>query len=255
MNDNLSVFKIWAPDHALWTEWVKPVLFSGTPFGYKTISLEKPNISWLSGVEYRTMIIVDLPGVKGIEVGLALAEIGYRPIPLYNGVKGPNVSSMLVDVSEIEKGLFKGASELQELKIKDDAPPAFLLDSNRMNAFAKQPGKYDNRWCVFPQDMPSASLLVNKGINRVIVRANEVKSDLTHILCRYQEQGIEIYTFTGNGELKATKIFKPPRYKSLMYRFMVTLGLRRNSAGGFGGQIPEPMEHSSSSGYRYYGIG
>ena len=39
------------------------------------------------------------------------------------------------------------------------APPAFLLDSDRMKAPAPDPGRFDNRWLVFPQDFPSAAFL------------------------------------------------------------------------------------------------
>lgn len=251
MRDNMAAYKIWAPDDVLWTEWAKPVLFASMP----NESFEKvniPKLDWISQIDYDTMIIVDLPGREGVQEGLALARLGFRPVPLYNGVNGPSSKSMIVPVRGIAAALSRGADELSALNIRPDAPPAFLLDSDRMSGTGKQPGKYDNRWCVFPQDMPSASYLKNKGIRSVIVRSNGRQDDLAHILYRYEEQGIAIYLNNGNTQNRVT-VSKPSRFKSMFYRFRIILGLTRNAAGGFGGQIPYPAE--SGSGGRYYGIG
>jgi hypothetical protein len=127
-----------------------------------------------------------------------------------------------------------------------------MLDSKRMTGSGKQPGTYDNRWCVFPQDMPSAAFLVKQGIHKIVVRSAGIQNDLSHILHRYQDERIEIYLCTGK-ELERVPIVKPSNYKSLSYRFRVIFGLTRNGAGGFGGRIPEPTQ--GSSGVRYYGFG
>jgi hypothetical protein len=108
-----------------------------------------------------------------------------------------------------------------------------------MTGNPKQPGKYDNRWSVFPQDMPSAAFLSKRGIREVIVRSDRIQDDLAHILRRYQEQGIKISMCDGT-EVREITVSKPSRFKSLFYRFGVILGLRRNAAGGFGGIVPEP---------------
>ena len=106
------------------------------------------------------------------------------------------------------------------------------------------PGDYDNRWSVFPQDMPSASYLMNQGIRSVIVRTGKMQDDLAHILHRYETQGLAIDMYDGI-EQKRITVPRPSRFKSMFYRFGVLLGLLRNSAGGFGGVIPDP---SSSGG-------
>ncbi len=252
MRDNLETYKIWAPDDALWTQWAKPVLFIHKP-NYVNTVLNTPTISWISEVDKNTMIIIDLPGVSGVLESLGLAQLGYRPVPLYNGVDGQNASSMIVQVEDIVKALYKGAEKLITYNIRSNAPPVLILDSNRMEGTGRQSGKYDNRWCVFPQDMPSASFLLNEGIHKVIVRSDSIRNDLSHILCRYQEQGIKIYQCNGKEVNSETTIVKPSKYKSLSYRFKVISGLIRNGTGGFGGRIPEPVE--SSSGGRYYGFG
>jgi hypothetical protein len=36
-----------------------------------------------------TVLAVDLPGADSVEVGFALAAVGFRPVPLYNASPGP----------------------------------------------------------------------------------------------------------------------------------------------------------------------
>jgi len=248
MRDNITTYKIWAPADARWTQWVKPVLFASSPQYYHAV---KPNkINWLPVLYNQVMIIVDIPGEEGIEEGLGLTEYGFRPIPLYNGVAFYS-GQEIVKVREIVAALYGGADMLEGIKLRSDAPLAFLLDSNRMKGHGKVPGSFDNRWCVFPQDMPSASYLQEKGIKRVLVRAEEIQNDLSHILCRYQKAGINVAICDESGNIKELKIVKPSKFKCLRYRFLVAAGLTRNPAGGFGGSIPD----AQTSGARHYGMG
>ncbi len=252
MADGISSYRIWAPDNAAWSEWAKPVLFASAAPTLLNSPPEPPEPEWAKSLGRGTAIIVDLPGQDGVLEGLALTKAGFRPVPLYNGVKGPG-SAMLVDVSGIIAALFGGAKTLYKTKLPINAPPAFLLDSNRLNGLGKQPGKFDNRWCIFPQDMPSAAYMTRNGISTVVVRSDKVRDDLSHILFRYQKQGIKVHLCTGSPSIYMTNVKRPSSFKSLMYRFMVIAGLTRNAAGGFGGMIPEPMESDSGSGY--HGIG
>ena len=207
--------------------------------------LEIPEVDWLQGLESNTMIIVDL--LRGVVESLT-ARMGYRPVPFTMvGWAYTQCQS-----GQIRKALFTGADEYG-YDISPDAPPVFMLDSNRM-AGSGNSRAYDNRWCVFPQDMPSASFLLKAGIRRIIVRSEKIQNDLAHILLRYQKEGIEIY-LCPDREIKKISVVRPSRFKSLSYRFSVILGLTRNGAGGFGAKIPEPVDSSYSSGGRYYGFG
>lgn len=251
MFDNLNTYKAWAPEDSVWSQWAKPVLFIHQAH-VNDKPMDIPELKWIQSMNRQTMIIADLPGVSGVIESLALARLGYRPVPLYNGVDG-RAPSMIVQVCGIVTTLFMGVEQLMSFSVRPDAPPVFMLDSNRMNGSGKMPGTYDNRWCVFPQDMPSAAFLTKEGIRRIIVRSSGIQNDLSHILHRYQEDGIEIYLCTGGEPVKIENV-KPSNYKSLSYRFKTILGLTRNSAGGFGSKIPEATE-SSSGGTRYYGFG
>jgi len=249
MMNNLETYKVWSPDDALWTQWAKPVLFMKKPSNITQLNL--PELDWIRQMEVHTMIIVDLPGQSGVLESLALARMGYRPVPLYNGVQAPT-SRMVIPVGDIVLALYKGAEMLSTFPIRKDAPPAFMLDANRMSGSGKKQGYYDNRWCVFPQDMPSASYLIREGIRKIIVRTDTIQNDLAHILRRYQDEGIIIY-LCKDGQMEKLSVVKPSKYKSLAYRFKVILGLTRNGAGGFGALIPEATQ--STSGTRYYGYG
>ena len=257
----IDTYKTWAPDGALWTDWAKPVLFASASYS-DPFPLEIPQINWLQNFNQNTAIIVDLPGIKGVEESLALAQLGYRPVPLYNGVHNKNESIMVVNVQKTAKALYSGAEILAAVNLPYDAPPVFMLDSRRMEGIGNKPGSYDNRWCVFPQDMPSAGFLLKHGINNVIVRMegkdifsgipqNNPGNDLSHILFRYQEAGINIQAANYESEPKDFDVTKPSQFKSLYYRFKVTMGLSRNSVGGFGSLIPDLSE----SGGRYYSTG
>jgi hypothetical protein len=188
------------------------------------------------------MIIVDLPGKLGVEEGLSLAQSGYRPVPLYNGVVAPS-GHTAISTFEIATALYVGADMLNGLSIVPNAPPAFLLDYSRMIGTGKIPGSFDNRWSVFPQDMPSAAFLLKRGIKEIIVHSEKIQDDLAHVLLRYQEQWINISLYDGT-ETKELTVKKPSWFKKLYYRFKVTMGLTRNPVGGFGGVVPQ----SSGSG-------
>jgi hypothetical protein len=255
----IEAFKAWAPDGVLWTEWAKPVLFAGASFS-EPLSQDIPDIHWLNFFRKDTALIIDLPEQNGILEGLALAQLGYRPIPLYNGVYTGSLWGnymCAINTRNLAAQLFAGAEILSAVTIRPDAPPAFLIDSLRMNGMGKIPGTFDNRWCVFPQDLPSAAFLNKQGIKNVIVRtdpdrAEKIQNDLSHVLCRYQEGGVKIQHTDGSSEAQDIMVSRPSQFKSLFYRFKVLLGLSRNAAGGFGGVIPDPQ---TSDGGRYYGMG
>lgn len=234
---SLYAYKVWAPDDVLWTQWAKPVAFTqNSKWVYDVVI---PQIQWTGSAEAHTMIILDLPGKAGVEEGIALAGRGYRPVPLYNGVMGPNPHSMIVNNEPVVSALFQGVRHLRSISISQNAPPVFLLDYNRWSGSGKQPGKFDNRWGVFAQDMPSASFLLKQGIRSILVRAECIKEDLSHILYRYQEQGLSVCICRDGESIQDMVIDKPSRFRSVFYRFKVTLGLTRNAAGGFGAVIPE----------------
>lgn len=245
---------IWAPPEAVWSPWAKPVLFAelpevpaGLPSGI--IPLPNDEVPWLSVFGRRTALVVDLPGATSVVRGLQLARHGYRPVPLFNT---SHERDEMVPTRDIIAGLHTGRESLAALHLPADAPPAFLLDSNRLpHRMPIAPGKYDNRWVVLPQDFPSGNKLREHGIDTVLLwqdGGGQPREDLAHVLRRWQENGLSLFLKHGAPELAPAPLVvkRPRRYHSIFHRFFVLLGLRRNSAGGFGGVVPVP---SQSGGY------
>lgn len=205
-----EIFKIWAKNGAMWTEWVRPVHFIELQSKSNcTIPIYIPQIYYLDGFEKNSAIILDLPERYSIEEGLALAQLGWRPIPLYNGVNPQNGVMALIDYQEIEYALIKGAYELQKIKLANNAPPVFLLDTNRTERFKMNVSVFDNSWDLYGQDLPSAGYFLKNGINKIILKSRKIEPDLKPILYKFQKEGIKIYFTDGLNKPKKILIKKP----------------------------------------------
>ena len=246
-----ELFEIWAPAQSTWSRWAKPVLFTAIGIAPPPASSESSAPLLNLPSSGRTVVVVDLPGVDSVRSGLALAEAGYRPVPLFNGAPGPTLTpggSALIDVRPIVHGLERGAERLRRLPLAADACPAFLLDADRQAPQwgTAAPGRFDNRWLVFPQDFPSASFLSAQRIDcAVLVQPggrSQPMPDLAHVVLRWQEAGIQVLVWNpeAGGVPQLIQVGRPSRFRSTWYRVLALMGLRRNSAGGFGSVIPEP---------------
>lgn len=196
-----EIYIIWAPFDAKWTDWVRPVPFvqiDNEDFTvYKNGNFEIPKINYLNKLDRNSAIIVDLPEHYSINEGIALAQMGYRPIPVFNGTAQTKGASATVNNHAVEAGLIFGGIELQKIKLELDAPPVFLTDSNRMNRHKLDISIFDNSWDLYYQDLPSAEYFLKNGINKIIVRGDKLNKDLSKILYRHQEKGMQIYFTEG----------------------------------------------------------
>lgn len=251
-----ELYDLWAPKDSIWSNWAKPVLFADHVFDDLPLSTlagwRSLNVAW-APTDGSSAIVLDLPGAFTVWFGMALAQRGFRPVPMFNGVAGSRFgASPVIDVSAIVSALHAAVEDLMTFQLPPNAPPAFLLDSNRRHGEGLlEPGRFDNRWCVFPQDFPSANFLLSQNIRSVVLvkdNADRPQRDLAHVLLRWQEAGIQILSCQQTDQNQPTpiQIEKPDNFRALWYRAMVLAGLRRNSAGGFGAVVPEP---SSSGGY------
>jgi hypothetical protein len=148
-----------------------------------------------------------------------------------------------LDVAGLVEALASGATALRDISLSAEAPPAFLIDADRMRpGVPSNPGGYDNRWVVFPQDFPSGTFLRSRGIDDVVVLHDRggVQEDLAHVLLRWQEAGIQIRAVgPGDTAPQSFTVKKPSWFRGAWYRLIILAGLRRNNAGGFGGVIPK----------------
>ncbi len=252
-----DIFQVWAPEESPWSPWVKPVLFAHLGLARGAAPQEARGLSWYPHTNEKVALVANLPGAEGVLAGFALAARGFRPIPLYNAVPlpcgepilDPHKAIAAVDVLPILEALKDGTEKLAELKLAPDAPPAFLLDAGRQGDGNKMlPGEFDNRSVAFTTDFPSANFLSSQGIRRVILIQSDtidIQSDLAHPLRRWQEGGLQLERLQLDHPMpEPFHIPRPSWYGAMFQRVLCQIGLRRWSAGGFGGWVP----HSSAGG-------
>jgi len=250
-----EIYEVWAPASDAWSPWVKPVLFAEIDQAMATSIpdrlSEEPGLRCDVGARRDTAIIVDLPGTQSLLAAFALARDGYRPVPVYNTTSGRRErmqpeKCVLGDVAALVQMLSRPLPDYVRNTLIADHPPVFLLDSRRLTGErGPAPGMYDNRWLVFPQDFPSAAFLRSRGITQAIViqeGPGQPAQDLAHVLLRWKEGGITISVQDVSGQTSArpADLRRPPRFRWAIYCALALMGLRRNSAGGFGSVIPLP---------------
>lgn len=209
-----DAYKIWAPAGARWADWARPVPFLAAdgprgPGGAAVFAA--PTILYVDEAREDTALVVDLPGAEGVCEGVALAGLGFRPVPLYNGTDEQAGAMALVENHAMESALRLGAAALEKMEIPRDAPPAFLLDSNRTHRYKMDASVFDNSWDIYDQDMPSADYLLAQGIRRVVVRGEGIQRDLARVLYKYQKKGIAILHTSGYEPPGERRLRKPPR--------------------------------------------
>ncbi len=238
-----DAFAAWAPEGVSWSEWAKPVAFANGEayFEMRTIAdSEIPDVPLT--FDSSCAVIVDLPGSDAVFAGVALAMRGWRPVPLFNGTRGP---SPAIDVIPIQLAMGHAVERLKWLTISPDAPPAFLIDSRRQGGPKLPPvGSYDNRWVVLPQDFPSGALLASHGIRSAVILQRSadgmfIANDLRHVVRRWQEQGIRIdVAQIDTKRIETVVVQAPSSFRRAWYVAMALFGLRRSNVGGFGSIVP-----------------
>jgi hypothetical protein len=236
-------YDIWAPAESPWSAWAKPVLFAHlknnptSPFLTRHDISAKEITNWIGPASGTEALVLDVAGTTAIAAGIELARKGYRPIPLFNGCPG---AGAVRDMEPLLDLLVMVSGDLKRTQMAPNAPPAFLLDTYRLEG-VPTPGRFDNRWVTVPQDFPSGARLRGAGIQSVQVIRNKANDDLAHVLLRWQEAGLRLTVREPPYATGKPLVVSPPsRFRSFMYRMAVMAGLRRNSAGGFGSVVPDP---------------
>lgn len=256
--DKDEIFSAWSPPASLWSPWVKPVLFAHADSVLSHVPITEPaiDLGWLPAPNERVVLVLDLPGAQSVFAGVALAERGYQPVPLYNAIPLPTNLPILqpltrnpvasVDVLPILQALRTGAEQLAGLPIPPDAPPAFLLDANRRgDGRTMLPGEFDNRSICFTTDFPSANFLTAHGFQRaLLVQKNNLRpqSDLAHTLRRWQDGGISLERVAVDAPVARPEPFevsRPSWYRAMFQRALAAMGFLRAKSGGFGAWVPD----------------
>ena len=219
-----DVHRAWAPPDDPWSAWVKPVLFAH--LDDKVAQGQSPApVDWLRRdvVEplaaarpsephpYRSdtrprdaALVVDVAGVDSVRLGATAAGLGWRPVPLFNGMPVP---SGRVNVWPVMYALLDAVASVAAAP--PGAPPAFLLDAHRVG---QEPSPrtplplFDNRWRHHASDFPSAETLLAAGIRRVVLIDAQPKPalDLHPILFDWQARGLALWRKRSDSSETAT---------------------------------------------------
>ncbi len=263
--DKQELYNIWAPPYSVWSPWAKPVLFAHYPIPLpELIPKPPPDLSEIpralgeAGQE-RWVLVVDLPGPQSVFVGLALAEKGYRPVPLFNACPPPahyppQSRQAVVDMDSILAALVLGAERLKTVSLPADAPPAFLVHSDRQTVFRPiHTGHSDNRSVVFVTDFPSANFLARQGIHRALLllgSESSIHRDLAFVLHTWQKAGVMVSQkrLDQPGPPQPLTIGGSWFLFDLRQRLRVFFQLRRGKQGGFGNFVGYDPEAAEAAG-------
>lgn len=119
-------------------------------------------------------------------------------------------------------------------------PPVFMLDSLRLQGHLL-PGIFDNRWTIFPADLPTAKVLLANGIRQVIwVHRGPEEPDITRLLRLWLKGGLEILHL----DLDAPADASPLSTEKSFFRLWVESKARGTQLKGpknqgFGGRISD----------------
>jgi len=197
-NDNRRAFQAWAPQDGAWSAWCKPALFVVPPadaVDEDRGSGDKIDLHWAPPADQGVGLVLDVPGHLAIDAGVELASRGYCPVPLFNGLPGP---SAVVPTLEMQRRLLAAVPVLEQIgRMRGtNGPPAFLLDSRRLGEARRiEVGMFDNRWLLFPQDVPSGERLRKEGVLEVIVLTNNRRGpecDLARICSSWDQCGVNV---------------------------------------------------------------
>jgi hypothetical protein len=143
------------------------------------------------------------------------------------------------------EALVRTSDQLTAAKLPAAAPPAFLTDENRQGLgwMAHHDTEwFDNRSFIAKTDLPSADLLKQHGLSRIVLiqRKSKIQADLREVLLWWQKDGMTIarQETWAAWEPRVVKVRRPWIVPYLWHRLMRRFGYRRNVLGFFGELAP-----------------
>lgn len=135
-------------------------------------------------------VVVDAPGPRAVAMAAALAD---RFAPVFTFGNWPHPLGVVPAHQTIAASLyylpaFQAANQLR----RDDAPPLFVLDANRLAPYRDEDGRFDNRYFV---SLPTADSLRALGVRHVLyvtADGRQELDDLNEQLVALQSAGVDV---------------------------------------------------------------
>jgi hypothetical protein len=152
-----------------------------------------------------TAIIVDLPGAESVAFGAGMADVAHLittfdnfPHPLGVTPSQNTLAAMLYYANEVET---------KQSKVAANAPPVFLLDSNRLANYTDEEKQFDNRYLA---KLPSAQAFKERGVKSIIYvtpdrNRKEELDDLNEDFVDYRSQGMNVAMMPLSDFVQATE--------------------------------------------------
>ena len=142
-----------------------------------------------AGAPAGKVVLVDLPGPEAVAFAAGLAD-RFDPVFIFDNWPHPRgtVPSHRTLAAALDRlSTFEGLAPTRPTT----APPAFVLDSNRLNPFAET--DFDNRYVAH---VPSADALKKLGANSVVMvrptAADKESDDLNTFVVEWKDAGIDV---------------------------------------------------------------
>lgn len=259
------LFRLYGPlPGTPWEPYQCPTLFASIDkLDIKPKKLEKfleyetprPATAW-QWLGPETMVIVDLPEQKTIEVGLLLMQQRAQFVSTFDHwihAVGSPLSSRAVDPEKLVDAMFTLAPKVYSMRssLPADAPPVWLCDSRRLGdqKLKPSPGTFDNRYFIDDSILPGIKTLKKAKIQQVVYLNTSINKqplpDLVPFLVDADRAGIRLFQV---GIKDKTTWSKPKPIEKLFKTKLPLKGFRRSDMGGFGKVVPEPSEGGYSSG-------
>jgi hypothetical protein len=193
--------------------------------------------------------VIDLPGPDAVELALALGRRGFRPILAINAT---SAEREVIDMGPVLRSLAEGARFASSFPRGPDVLPAFILDARREGTGAWiGPGLFDNRWPVFPSDLPAAEHFEAARIRTVVIvhDGDELREDLRAIAWSWRRDHLDVRVAKAEDAESRPWTTKEPGWLARMAgRLRRRFALRRRADGSYGHRIPVPLPPEPSHG-------
>lgn len=221
--DPVELHRAWVPAYdSPWRPYYKPTLIAAIAtvqsaakpiHGVSAAVTEQEAANFISRTEVKdTAFFIDLIGEESVLWAASLRTIGARPVLAINN--WPHQAGLLALERPLGALLYY-ADAAASTPLPASAPPAFILERSRLGQKGLTPigSQFDNRYFHAQTDFPSAAVLKDKGITRIVyinprgVTAGSEEDDLNEYFAILSKEGIQFqYVKPGGGTFEIAAV-------------------------------------------------